>query len=120
MLLCVHTSQISEVHEGKALFADYSSVLETAVPASFGLLDSSTSDLEASTGLFAGHDFITTGIQKYTSIYWVFYFRRRAPWRSAFNGMLIAAEEAGLRNQWIDRERSVYMCMYCPAAAPVI
>ncbi len=96
-------SQIKEVHEGKSLFVDYSSVLETAVPAAFGI--SSSRSVELATGL--RYSFLSRNGKDtwYGSISWTFYFQKRNPWLKRFDWYLIHAEQAGLRNFWLDKDR---------------
>ena len=89
------------MHEEKSLFVDYSTVLETAIAAAFG----QSSYSEADTGIMISRNFFDRKEEKWSSVPWTFYFQRRSPWLKGFNRYLVEAEQAGLRNEWLSRNK---------------
>ncbi len=87
--------------EEKVLFVDYSVILETAIPAAFGKSTFS----ESSTGLRISNSFFEFQEGTYASISWTFFFQRRNPWAERFNWYLRLAAQAGLRDEWINRDK---------------
>ncbi len=81
---------------------EYSAVLETAVAAAFG----KTVYSEESTGVRISLGLFESNKSMYTSVPWTFFFQRRNPgWLKRFNRYLAVAEQAGFRDEWINRNK---------------
>ncbi len=77
-------------------------MVETAIPAAFD----KTFYSEATTGIKISSRFFDDAEQNWSNVPWTFYFQRRSPWLKRFNWYLMAAEQGGLRDEWINRNKS--------------